>query len=325
MAHTTIEVQNASANPGAGQNQVIRVLQGANKLRLEGDNPDAPLYIIKRTPLRKGQITTAGLREEYRRDPALAILATDSILIKAVRTGIEQGEFVYKNGDLVCGKGDPFPQIEISEQALVLTAPHARENRIWPREVAPRPDTTSGDGTTPSTGGTDRPQPSPETTDCTSSPSAGTQDSPVREIAHEGLLKEALTRIWEDARMAGFAAIGEMQITLYDIKDAFVLLGSIGTLTQCDKKVQLDSSLETRDGSTLSLTFEGTHAAALQIREFLLAQFRAAADKTMTMLVTLSFSDGLSLLPPATEEFTAKLTRIGGITAFVRVTARQHG
>lgn len=325
LAHTTIEVQNASANPGAGQNQVIRVLQGANKLRLEGDNPDAPLYIIKRTPLRKGQITTAGLREEYRRDPALAILTTDSILIKAVRTGIEQGEFVYKNGDLVCGKGDPFPQIEISEQALVLTAPHARENRIWPREVAPRPDTTSGDGTTPSTGGTDRPQPSPETTDCTSSPSAGTQDSPVREIAHEGLLKEALTRIWEDARMAGFAAIGEMQITLYDIKDAFVLLGPIGTLTQCDKKVQLDSSLETRDGSTLSLTFEGTHAAALQIREFLLAQFRAAADKTMTMLVTLSFSDGLSLLPPATEEFTAKLTRIGGITAFVRVTARQHG
>ena len=45
----------------------------------------------------------------------------------------------------------------------------------------------------------------------------------------------------------------------------------------------------------------------------------------MTMLVTLSFSDGLSLLPPATEEFTSKLTRIGGITAFVRVTARQHG
>ena len=325
LAHTTIEVQNASANPGAGQNQIIRVLQGANKLRLEGDNPDAPLYIIKRTPLRKGQITTAALRDEYRRDPALAILAADSILIKAIRTGIEQGEFVYKNGDLVCGKGDPFPRIEINEQALVLTAIHARENKIWPRIVAQQPDPPSEEGTTPATSGTEQPDPSPNPSSGSSSPSGTQEESSVQEISHEGILKEALTRIWEDARKAGFSAIGEMQISLYDVQDAFVLLGPIGGLPQCEKKVQMNGDLETKDGSTFSVVFEGTHTAALQIKDFLLPQFRAAADKTMTMTIALAFTNGLSLLPSSTDEFTARLTRIGGISAFVRVTAKRNG
>lgn len=325
LAHTTIEVQNASANPGAGQNQIIRVLQGANKLRLEGDNPDAPLYIIKRTPLRKGQITTAALRDEYCRDPALAILATDSILIKAIRTGIEQGEFVYKNGDLICGKGDPFPQIEISEQALVLTAIYARDNKIWPRAAAQQSDPPSEEGTTSATGGTAQPAPSPNPSSGSSSPSGTQEESSVQEISHEGILKEALTRIWEDARKAGFSAIGEMQITIFDVQDAFVLLGPIGMLAQCEKKVQMNGDLETKDGSTFSVVFEGTHTAALQIKDFLLPQFRAAADKTMTMTIALTFTNGLSLVPSSTDEFTARLTRIGGISAFVRVTAKRNG
>ena len=325
LAHTTIEVQNASANPGAGQNQIIRVLQGANKLRLEGDNPDAPLYIIKRTPLRKGQITTAALRDEYCRDPALAILATDSILIKAIRTGIEQGEFVYKNGDLICGKGDPFPQIEISEQALVLTAIYARDNKIWPRAAVQQPDPPSEEGTASATSGTEQPDPFPNPSSGSSSLSGTQEESSVQEISHEGILKEALTRIWEDARKAGFSAIGEMQISLYDVQDAFVLLGPIGGLPQCEKKVQMNGDLETKDGSTFSVVFEGTHTAALQIKDFLLPQFRAAADKTMTMTIALTFTNGLSLVPSSTDEFTARLTRIGGISAFVRVTAKRNG
>lgn len=324
LAHTTIEVQNASANPGAGQNQIIRVLQGANKLRLEGDNPDAPQYIIKRTPLRKGQITTAALRDEYRRDPALAILATESILVKAIRTGIEQGEFVYKNGDLICGKGDPFPQIEISEQAFVLTVISARDQKIWPRPAVQPSGTSSKEETSSATGGTGQPAPSPAPSGGTPTSSGGQAAPSVQDISHEGILKEVLTRIWEDARKAGFSAIGEMQISLYDVQDAFAMLGPIGTLAQCEKKVQMDGSLETRDGSSLSVNFEGTHAAALQIKDFILPQFRAAADKTMTMTISLSFTSGLSLLAASTDEFTAKLTRIGGISAFVRVIAKRR-
>ena len=320
LAHTTIEVQNASANPGAGQNQIIRVLQGVNKLRLEGDNPDAPLYVIKRTPLRKGQIPTAALREEYRRDPALAILASDSILIKGIRTGIEQGEFVYKNGDLICGKGDPFPQIEISEQAFVLTTLYARENKIWPRAEQPTPPPFPPGPTPGGSVGGEAPTPPPGTIPVPPQ----TPSSAKEEIAHEGVLKEALTRIWEDARRAGFSSIGEMQITIYDVQDAFILLGPIGVLAKCEKKVQMDGSLETKDGSTLTVTFEGTPTAAQQVKDFLLPQFRTASEKTMTMLITLTFANGLSLTPPSTDEFTAKLTRVGGVSAFVRVTAKQN-
>lgn len=326
LAHTTIEVQNASANPGAGQNQIIRVLQGVSKLRMESDNPDAPLFIIKRTPLRKGQITTSGLRGEYCRDTALSILSSDSILVKAIRTGIEQGEFVYQNGELICGRGDPFPQIEISEQAFVLTANYARENKIWPRIAEPQPGPSSSEGSSQNSDGSTQPDPSPAPSGSTSvSASAGAQEPPVQEISHEGLLKEVLIRIWEDARKAGFSAIGEMQISIYDVQDAFVLLGPTGTIAHCEKTVQMDGSLETADGSTLSTVFEGTHAAALQIKDFLLPQFRAAAEKTFSMTIALSFANGLILTQTSTDSFTDKLTRVGGISAFVRVLVRQNG
>ncbi|KKK90955.1 hypothetical protein LCGC14_2717790, partial [marine sediment metagenome] len=45
LAHTVIDTQNASANPGAGQKQVERVLRDLSKLRVPGDDPDSPTYI----------------------------------------------------------------------------------------------------------------------------------------------------------------------------------------------------------------------------------------------------------------------------------------
>jgi len=75
LAPTAIDVQGASEKPGQGQKQVIEILLANNKLRLPEDEPDAPTYIRDRTPLKKGTITTAALRAEFRRDPALPIAA----------------------------------------------------------------------------------------------------------------------------------------------------------------------------------------------------------------------------------------------------------
>lgn len=323
LAHATVEYHNASANPGSGQAQVVRVLQGANKLRRDGDNPDSPLYIIERTPLKKGQITTAALRDEFRRDVALPMLAGENIFMRSIRLGIEQGEFVYKSGELVCGKGDPFPSIEVNEQAFVLTATYARENKIWPKEVvppppAPAPSPGPDHGGAAGTGGTGPgPKPGPGDGDAPSS-------SHVQEISHEGVLKEVLTRIWEDARKAGFAAIASLELNLFQAQDGFALLGAVSSAPACEKKVTLAGSYETSDGSTCELNYEGTVTSLQEIKEFLLPQLRAAADKSVSIVYLLTFPNELKLAGHDAEDFGDRLTSIGSVTAFVKATARRQ-
>jgi hypothetical protein len=133
LAHTAIDVQSASDKPGQGQKQVIEVLRANNKLRLPEDDPDSPAYIRDRTPLKKGKITTATLRAEFRRDPGLPMLVGDDVFVKGIRRGIEAGAYVYQRGDLLCGAGDPWASIHIDEQSFVYTSEYAHEHDIWPK------------------------------------------------------------------------------------------------------------------------------------------------------------------------------------------------
>ncbi|MEK0082321.1 DUF499 domain-containing protein [Benzoatithermus flavus] len=133
LAHSALDIHSASEKPGLGQPQVVRALRDFRKLRTPEDEPDAPAYVRDRTPLKRGQITTQSLREEFRRDPSLPILIGDEVFIKGIRKGVEQGEYVYKRGDLVYGPGDPFTTIAIDEQAVVFTMGFARDHGIWPR------------------------------------------------------------------------------------------------------------------------------------------------------------------------------------------------
>ena len=94
LAHSAIDIHSTSDKPGAGQQQIVRALRDLKKLRLSEDEPDAPAYVRDRTPLKKGQITTLALRDEFRRDPALPMLIRDDIFIRGVRRGIEQGDYV---------------------------------------------------------------------------------------------------------------------------------------------------------------------------------------------------------------------------------------
>src|SRR3972149_12160464 len=129
LAHTVVDVQTASNRPGDGQKQVVTQLQNINKLRLSSDQPDSPTYVRDRTPLKKGQITTAKLRAEFREDPTLPMLVGDDIFVRGIRLGIEQGEYIYKSGSLLLGKGDPYADVKIDEQSMVFTAAYAREHK----------------------------------------------------------------------------------------------------------------------------------------------------------------------------------------------------
>jgi len=314
LGHTAVEMQSAAANPGDGQKQVVRVLRDIQKIRLPEDNPDSPSYIRDRTPLKKGQITTATLREEFRRDPSLPMLVGDDVFVKGIRQGIEQGEFVYRSGDLVWGKGDPWAEIKINEQSVVMTATYAKEHHIWPPSSTTKPDPDC--------------QPAPEP-DAVLDPSQVSDPKrhfvPKPELdanlTAEGVLKEALVRIWESARGKKFDAIKTLELKIFDASDGFKLLGLIGTIPNAQKKVNITGDYETRDGSEFGIEFNGTVQDAQPVKEFLEPQLRAASTKDIKIGFQIEFPDGLSLNGDAPESLSERLTKFGAGAAYVAATA----
>ena len=229
IAHSALDIHSASEAPGAGQRQVVRALREFRKLRTQEDEPDAPAYIRDRTPLKRGQITTAALRDEFRRDAALPILLSEDIFVKGIRKGVEQGEYVYQRGELLYGPGDPITNIIVDEQSVVFTMAYAKEHSIWPRP-APKP---AGPGPVDPGKGTPPTDPSPG--------GGGTRGEPLKpdgppSFMAEGLLKEALIKLWEQARTKQIERIGSLTIRLFDAADAFRLLSVVGGIRGTDQK-----------------------------------------------------------------------------------------
>ena len=200
LAHSAIDMHSTSDRPGAGQQQIVRTLRDLNKLRLSEDEPDSPAYVRDRTPLKRGQITTLALRGEFRRDPALPILIGDNIFIRGVRRGIEHGEYVYQRGDLLFGPGDPAASIMIDEQSVVFTIAYAKNTGIWPREKPDEPARTEPGGK--------KPVGRPSVDSVKESVPGYSSGAPTGSFNAEGILKEALVRLWEQARAKKVENIG---------------------------------------------------------------------------------------------------------------------
>ncbi len=143
LAHSALDTHSASEKPGTGQQQIVRALREFRKLRTAEDEPDAPAYTRDRVSIfkRNGQITTAVLRDEFRKDAAAPMLIGDDLFIRGIRNGVEQSEYVYRRDTLLYGPGDPYTTIAIDEQAVVFTMAYAKEHGIWPRSK-PAPDPT---------------------------------------------------------------------------------------------------------------------------------------------------------------------------------------
>jgi hypothetical protein len=317
LAHSVIDIQSASERPGSGQQQVVRALRDLKKLRLSEDEPDSPAYIRDRTPLKRGEITTLALREEFRRDPGLPMLIGDNIFIRAIRHGIDSGEYVYRRGQLLYGPGDPAASIQIDEQSVVFTMAYARERGLWPRP-APKPASPPEADPVPESGEAAAPTVSepPPRPGRESSPAA-----PPNSFTAEGALKEALTRLWEQARTRRVDAIAVLTIRLFEAGDAFRLLGAVGAVAGAEKTVKFEGGYETRDGSALEIDFHGTVAEAQPVKEFLDAQMRAAAEKPLQSAFALKFERGLAMNGNAAETLTERLARFASGAAYVSATA----
>jgi hypothetical protein len=239
------------------------------------------------------------------------MLVGDDVFLKGIRQGIEQGEYIYQHGDLLWGQGDPWATIKIDEQSLLYTAAYAREHEIWPR-----------------------PQPTPEPSEAREAPAGwpsppdtgSHQRVPVQPavaesaLTTEGVLREALTTLWERARAQHVRTIPVLRLRLYDAVDAFRLLGLIGGIPRADKSVHITGGYETAEGGTLEITFTGPVADAQPVKDFLDPQLRAAREKDVSVTFTLTFHEGLPLAGDAPEKLTERLGRFGTGAAYVSAT-----
>ena len=305
LAHSAIDTPSASDRPGAGQQQVVRALRDLGKLRLSEDEPDSPAYVRDRTPLKRGQISTGALRDEFRRDPALPMLWKDDVFLKGLRRGIDEGAYVYRRGDLLYGPGDPQAQIAIDEQSQIFTMAFAKGQGIWPRPE--KPETTDTTDTTDTTQ-TDKP----------AGRDGGFHEEKTPMLpAVEAPLREALTRLWEQLRARNVERVGSLTIRMFEAGDGFRLIGVVGAVSGAEKLVKIDGGYETRDGSTFAIEFQGSVEDAQPVREFLEAQLRDAADKHLNVRFVLTFGDGLAIVGDAPEALAAQLVRFATTAAHV--------
>lgn len=314
LAHTVIDIQTASDRPGDGQKQVITQLQNINKLRLPSDQPDSPVYVRDRTPLKKGQITTAALRSEFRQDAALPMLVGDDVFIKGIRQGIEQGDYIYKSGDLVRGKGDPHAEIKVDEQSFVYTITYAQDHGIWPRvppaPTVPIPPAPPGPGIGPG------PVPGPGL-----GLGAGPAVRLPGSVEAEDVLKAALTLVFEQARSKGIGSFGSMIIRPFDKGDALKLLALVKSVPNATKLVELKAQFETAGKSEASVEFRGDLDDATPLKDYLEPQFRAATDSDASVIYTLQFRPPLKVDSASADGLIQRLTRMVSPVAHVLATA----
>ena len=306
LAHSAIDVHSTSDQPGAGQQQIVRALRDLGKLRLSEDEPDSPAYVRDRTPLKKGQITTRSLRDEFRRDPALPILVGEDVFIRGLRLGIEQGEYVYQRGNLLFGPGDPPVEIAIDEQSVILTMAYAKNAGTWPRK--PEASTEPPDQS--------QPQEPPEQSEPPEPPSTDADY-----FSAEGILQEALIQLWEQARKHEVEKIGVLTIRMFEAGDAFRLLNAVGAVSGADKIVTISGGYETREGGSFEWEFQGPVPDAQPVKEFLGPQLRDASSKSLQAGFQLTFVDGLSMQGNAAEKLTERLSRFASGAAYVSTTA----
>ena len=291
--------------------------------------PPYAAYVRDRTPLKKGQLSTWALRGEFRRDPALPVLIDDDVFVRGVRRGVEQGEYVYRRGDLLLGPGDPPASIGIDEQSVVFTMAYARNAGIWPRPPKPGGE-PGGGGSRPGQpgegGGFGQPpgvreEPGTYGTGGRGPPPPESSAAPLGSFTAEGVLKEALVRLWEQARSKGADRIGTLTIRMFEPGDAFRLLRAVGAVSGAEKAVTLTGGYETRDGGSFQLEFHGPVPDAQPVREFLEPQLRDAAERDLQAGFELNFADGLAMRGDAPEKLTDRLARFASGAAYVSATA----
>ena len=202
--------------------------------------------------------------------------------------------------------------IIIDEQSFVFTMQFAKEKNIWPRPVSTITPVSGGDFGVPD--GLALPESG-------LSPPTPPVQPPPGAITAEGVLKAALTELWEKARKAKFAQVQVLSIRLFDATDAFRMLGSVNAEKGCTKQVKLTGGYVTSEGGEMQLEFTGAPGDAMPVKDFLVPQLNAARERDVQATFVLTFNPGLPLAGDAAEKLGERLAKFASGAAYVSATA----
>jgi len=144
---------------------------------------------------------------------------------------------------------------------------------------------------------------------------------PPGAITAEGVLKAALTELWEKARKAKFAHVQVLSIRLFDATDAFRMVGSVNAEKNCAKQVKLSGGYVTQDGGEMQLEFKGSPNDAMPVKDFLVPQLNAARERNVEAIFEFTFSPALPLSGDAADKLTERLAKFASGAAHVTATA----
>ena len=220
----------------------------------------------------------------------------------------------------------------VEEEAVVFTMAYAVEHNIWPRAEKKAAQGTEGAGGG-AQGGTSFPQSEGQAggaAEAGAAPpipgdgSSGTTTAtpPQKELLHaEGVLKEALNRIFEQAAARKVSAISRLTVRVFEPADGFRLLGVVSAIRTAEVRASIKGEFETAAGSTVMIGFEGVPQDALPLRDFLDPQLKLAAEKDVTFVLSLGYKDGLPTSGEAPTKLIEQLTRFVTGAAYVEATA----
>jgi hypothetical protein len=340
LTHAAITVTSASSEPGVGQRQVERVLREARELVSAEDAPPAPNYMADKTPLKRiGVMSTRDLRNEYYRDPALPILLGDEVLKKCLRMGLDQGLFVYKEGDRLEGQNLPPGTLSISEDAKIFTMDKALEMSVWPsktsassNEELDRPtELGGGAGTIQVVGGGETGTAVQvglgSTSTTTSGGGAGVAQTAVpRVLERTDNVKTALVQLAQQVSSSD-KAIKSLTWRM-NSGDGFLPMALLKAEPGATVRVEMmEGGWSSGDGSAeWSFDFNGTPEEATHLRGFIEGQWRRGGEKSLDITYQLSYQ------PPMRwddngEGWIARLTRAGlsAQTATIRLELSTDG
>lgn len=326
LAHTVISLPSAAEHPGNCQRQIHRALRDQKKVLSSGDAPDAPAFVRDQTPLKvKGEITTLDLRNEFRRAPNLSILLGDEPLTQCIRQGIDSDVFIYRVGDQVFGKGDPTPVIQISDNAFVYTMSQAKQQSLWPRKPKPADPpaggstgvnlggsgaTTTAGGTTSTGGATGGATTGPGTT----APSTG-------RLTATGPLRQALTKLFEQARSQKIEKFATVRIRLFGHKDTWDVHQAVATFNGATSTSEFSVVMQADGIEELALEFRGNMQRANTLKSNLTPLLQTATDARFEGAYTLKFNAPLATDTTSGETFIKAMTKYGGGEAYVEAEA----